>query len=156
MTLRPNGLHHARIPCPSPSPRVYSSSCPLSQWCYLTNSPSTASISFCFQIFSASGSFPLNRLFASGGQSIGASPSVLPKNIEDWFPLRMIGLIALHSRNSQDSSPAPQFKNHQFFVDWSKKIIFLYGPTLTSVHDYWKNHSFAHIDLGRQSDVSAF
>ena len=74
VTLRPNGLHHSRIPCPSPSPRVYSSSCPLSQWCYLTNSPSTASISFCLQIFSASGSFPMNRLFASGGQSIGASP----------------------------------------------------------------------------------
>ena len=111
-------------------------SCPLNHWYYLTNSPSAASISFCLQIFPASGSFPMNQLFASGGQSIGASASVLPKIIEDWFPLRMIGLIALQSRDSQDSSPAPQFKNHQFFVGWSKKISLLYGLTFTSVHDY--------------------
>ena len=83
LTLRPHGLQHARAPCPSPSPKVCSNSCLLSCWCHLTISSSATLFSFCFQSFPASGSFPVSHLFASGGQSIGASASasVLPMNI---------------------------------------------------------------------------
>ena len=86
-------LQHTRLPCPSLSPRVCSNSCPLSRWCYPTISPSAAPFSFCFQSFPASGSFPMNWLFTSGGQSVGASvsASVLPMNIQGWFPLGLTG-----------------------------------------------------------------
>ena len=84
----PVDCKHARLPCPSPNPWVFSDSCPLSQWYYLTISSTAASFSFCLQFFPASRSFPMSRLFTSGGQSIGAaaSASVLPLNIQDWFP----------------------------------------------------------------------
>ena len=91
--LWPHGLQHARLPCPSPSPRVCSSSCPLSWLWYLTISSSAAPFSFCLQPFPASGSFPVSRLFTSGDQSIGASASVLPMNIQGWLPLGLTGLI---------------------------------------------------------------
>ena len=86
--LRPHGLQLARLPCPSPSPGVCSNSCPLSRWCHLTISSSVISSS-CLQSFPASGSFPVSWLFASGGQSFGASISAssLPVNIQDWFHL---------------------------------------------------------------------
>ena len=89
--LWPHGLQHTRPPCPSPTPGVYSNSCPLSRWCHPTISSSIVPFSFCLQFFPASGSFPMSQLFASGGQSIGvsASTSVLPVNIQDWFPFRM-------------------------------------------------------------------
>ena len=80
-----HGRQHARLPCPSLSPGVCSNSCPLNQWCYLTISSSTTLFSFCLQSFLASGSFPMSQLFASGGQSIGASASVLPMNIQGWL-----------------------------------------------------------------------
>ena len=80
-SLQPHGLQHTRLPCPSPSPRVRSRSCPLSQWCYLTISPSVAHFSFCLQSFPALGAFPMSLLFSLGSQSIGASASVLPMNI---------------------------------------------------------------------------
>ena len=86
---------HARLPCPSPSPRVCSNACPLSQWCHPTTSSSVISFSSCLQSFPASGSFPVSWLFPSGGQSIGASVSVLPMNIQSWFPLGLTGLIFL-------------------------------------------------------------
>ena len=88
-SLRPHGLQHARLPCPSPSPGACSNSCLLSWWCHPTISFSVFPFSSCLQSFPASGSFPMSQLFASGGQSIGASASasVLPKNIQDWFPL---------------------------------------------------------------------
>ena len=88
-TLWPNGLQHARPPCPSPTPGVYSNSCPLSQWCQPTISSSVIPFSSCPQSFLASESFPVSQFFASGGQNIGvsASTSVLPMNIQDWFPL---------------------------------------------------------------------
>ena len=90
-------------------------------------------------IFPASGSFPMSQLFASGGQSIGvsASTSVLPMNIQDWFPLEWTGWFSLQSRDSQESSPTRQFRSTN-----SLALSFLYSPTLTSIHDYWKNHSF--------------
>ena len=93
-------LQQARLPCPSLSPRVCSNSSPLIQWCHPTISSSGAFFSSCPQFFPASGSFPMSRLFASGGQSIctSASASVLPANIQGWFPLGLTGLISLQSK----------------------------------------------------------
>ena len=95
---RPRGLQHMRLPCPALSTGVCLSSCPLSQWCHPTVSSSVALFSFCLQFFPASGSFPLSQLFASGGQSMGASVSVLPMSIQGWFPLRLTGLVSLLPR----------------------------------------------------------
>ena len=110
--LLPHGLQHARLLCPPPSPGVCLNSCSLSRWCYPAIS-SSATLFFCLQSFPASGSFPVSRLFASGGQSIGASASasVLPVNIQGWFPLGLTGLISLLSKDSPVSSPAPQCKS---------------------------------------------
>ena len=98
-SLQPHGLQHARPPCPSPTPRACSKSCPLSRWCHPTISSSDVPFSSCLQSFPASGSFQMSQFFTSGGQSIGvsASTSVLPKNIQDWFPLGWIGWIFLLS-----------------------------------------------------------
>ena len=95
--LRPHGLQHARPPCPSPTPRVYSNSCPLSQWCHPTISSSVVPFSSCLQSFPASGSLQMSQLFESGGQSIrvSASTSVLPMNIQDWFALGLTNWISL-------------------------------------------------------------
>ena len=97
-SLRPHGLQHARPPCPSPSPRVCWSSCPLNQWCHPTISSFVTPFSFFLQCLPASGSFPMNRLFASGGQRFGASASVLPMHIQGWYPLRLTSLISLLSK----------------------------------------------------------
>ena len=98
-SLQPHELQHARLCYPPLSPVVCSSSCPLSHWCYLTISSSATPFSFCLQSFPASGSFLMSQLFASGGQSIGASASasasVLPMNIQVWFPLELIDLLAV-------------------------------------------------------------
>ena len=93
-------IQNTRLPYPSLSPRVCSNSCPLSQWCHTTISSSAISFSSCPQSFPASGSFSVTWLFVAGGQSIiaSASPSVLPVNIQSWFPLRLTGLISLHSK----------------------------------------------------------
>ena len=99
-SLWPHGLQHARLPCPSSSPRVCSNSYPSSWWCHPTISSSVIPFSFCLQFFPASGSFPMSQLFASGGQSVGvsASASILPMNIQDWFPLGLTGLISSLSK----------------------------------------------------------
>ena len=96
-SLQPHGLQHDRPLCPSLTPRVYSNSCPLSQWCHPTASLSAVPFSSCLQSFPASESFPMSQFFTSGGQSINisASASVLPMNIQDWLPLRLTGLISL-------------------------------------------------------------
>ena len=98
--LQTRGLQHARPPCPSPTARLYSNSCPLSQWCHLTISSSVIPFSSCPQTFPASGSFQMSQLFASGGQSIGVSAStcVLPMNTQDWSPLAWTGWISLQSK----------------------------------------------------------
>ena len=93
--MRPHGLQHSRLPCPSLSPRVCSNSFPLSQWCHPAVLSSIVYFSFYLQSFPASGSFPMRWLFSSGGQSIGASASVLLMDIQGWFPLGLIGLITL-------------------------------------------------------------
>ena len=99
-SLQPHGLQHARPPCSSPTPGVYPNSCPLSQWCHPTILSSVVPFSFCLKSFPASGSFPMSQLFASGSQSIGvsASASVLPMNIQDWFPLGLTDWIFLQSK----------------------------------------------------------
>ena len=134
-----HGLQHARPPCPSPTPGAWSNSCPSSQYCHPTISSSVVPSSSCLQSFPALQYFPVSQLFASGGQIIGvsASTSVLPMNIQDWFPLGWTSFISLLSRDSQESSPTPQFKSIN-----SLALSFLYSPTLTSIHDYWKtsNH----------------
>ena len=142
-----------RPPCPSPIPGVYSNSGPLSWWWHTTISSSVILFSSCLQSFPASGSFPMSQFFKSGGQSIRASvsASVPPINIQDWFPLGLTGLISLQSRNSQESSPTPQFKTINPSV-----LSFLYSPTLTSIPDSWRNHSFDLMELCQQSNVSAF
>ena len=101
-----------------------------------TISSSVVPFSSCFQSFPASGSFPMSQFFTSSGQSIGvsASTSFLSMNIQDWFPLGWTGLIPLQSKDSQESSPTPQFQSIN-----SSAFSFLYSPTLTSIHDYWKN-----------------
>ena len=98
--LQPHGLQHARTPCPSPAPRVYPNSCPLSLWCHPTISSSVVPFSSCLQSFPSSGSFPMSQLFASNGQSTGVSAStyVLPMNIQDWFPLGWTGWFSLQSK----------------------------------------------------------
>ena len=99
-SLQPHGLQHARLLCLSPSPRVCSSSCPLSWWCYRAISSSVVPFSSCLQSFPASGAFPMSQSFTSGGQRIGASASasVLPVNIQDWFPLGLTDLISSKSK----------------------------------------------------------
>ena len=96
-SLGPHGLQHARPPCPSPTPGACSNSCPLNQWCHPTISSSVIPFSSCLQSCPASGSFPMSQFFTSGGQNIGvsASASVLPMNIQDWFPLGLTCLISL-------------------------------------------------------------
>ena len=143
---QPHGLQHARPPCPSPTPGVYSNSCPSSQWCHPTISSSVVSFSCpvvpfssCLKFFPASGSFPVSQFFASGGQSTGVSTSasVLPMNIQDWSPLGWTGWIFLQSKRLSRVFSNTTSQKHQ-----SLALGFLYIPILTSTHDYWKNRSF--------------
>ena len=137
-------LQHARVPCHSLSPGVHSKSCPLCQWCHPIISFFASLFSSWPQSFPASGSFPMSWLFASGSQSIGASASasVLPVNLQGWCPLGWTGWISLQSKGLSMSSPEPQLKSIN-----SLTLGLLYGPTLASVHDSWKNHGFDYIDL---------
>ena len=116
-SLWPHGLQHSRLPCPLPTPRAYSNSCPSSWWCHPTISSSVIPFSFCLQSFQASGSFPVSQFFPSGGQSIGTSTSasVLPMNIQDWFPLGLTGLIFLQSKELSRVFSNTTVQKHQFF-----------------------------------------
>ena len=133
LTLQFHGLQHTRIFSPPLSPGVCSDSCSLSRWCCLTISSSAVSFFFCLQSFPASGSFPMSQFLTSCGQIIGASAStsVPPMNIHNWFHLGLTGLSPCSPRNSQESSPTPQFKNIN-----SSVLSTLYSPTLTSIHEY--------------------
>ena len=125
------------LPCPSQTPGAYSDSCPLHWWCHPTISSSVTPFSSCPQSFPASGSFPMSQFFASAGQNIGisASASVLPMNIEDWFPLGLTGWISLQSKGLSRVFSSTTIQKYQFFGTqpslWSNFLI-----------RYWKNHSF--------------
>ena len=138
-SLGPHGLQHTRFPCPSPTPGAHSNSCALSRWCHPTISSSVIPCLLCLQSFPASGFFQMSQFFASGGQNIGVSTSasVLPMNIQDWFPLGWTGWISLQSKGL-----SRVFSNTTMQSINSSALSFLYGPTLTSIHDYWKNQSF--------------
>ena len=130
--LQPHGLQHTRLPCPSPTPRTCSNSCPLSLWCHPTISSSVIPFSSHLQPFPASGSLPMSQFFTSGGQSIETSASVLPMNIQGWFPLGLTGLISLQSKwfkslLQHHSSKASILRLSAFFM-----------VQLTSLGDYWK------------------
>ena len=132
----PMDLQHPRLPCPSLTLGACSNSCPLSWWCHPTISYSVIPFSSCLQSFPASGSwsFPMSQRFASGGQSIGvsASTSVLPLNTQDWSPLGWTGWMSM-----QPKGLSRVFSN----TTNSSALSFPYSPTLTSIHDHWKNHS---------------
>jgi len=115
-SLRPHGLQHARLPCPSPTPEACSNSCPLNWWCHPTISSSVVSFSSCFQSCSAS-VFSNESVFHSGGQSIGvtASAAVLPMNIQNWFPLGLTGMISLLSKVLSRVFSSTTVQKHQFF-----------------------------------------
>ena len=116
-SLRSHGLQHARPPCPSPTPRVYSDSCPLSWWCHPTISSSVVPFSSHLQSFPASGSFQMSQFFPSAGQSIrvSASASVLPMNIQGWSPLGWTGWISLQSKGLSWVFSNTTVQKHQFF-----------------------------------------
>ena len=117
-SLWPHGLQHTRPPCPSPTPRTCSNSCPSSWWSHPTISSSVIPFSSCLQSFPASGSFPMSQLFTSGGQHIGASASasVLPMNIQDWFPLGLTGLIFLQSKGLSSVFSNTTVQHHSIHV----------------------------------------
>ena len=150
-----NPMNHSTPPCLSPTLGVYPNSCPLSQWCHLTISSSIILFSSCLQCFPASRSFPGSRLFASGGQGIGASASasVLPINIQGWFPLGLTGFISLLSKGLSRVFSSTTIQKHQFFSvqssSWSNSHIHTWLMEK-------KSHIFDYTDLRHQNDVSAF
>ena len=152
-SLRPHGLQHARLPCPSPPPRTYSNSCPLSQWFHPTISSSVISFSSCLKSFPAPGSFPGSQFFASGGQSIrvSATASFLPMSIQDWFPLGWIGWIPLQSKGLSRVFSNTTLQKHQFFSAqlflWSNSHIHTW---LLEKPQLWQDEPY------QQSKVSAF
>ena len=137
-SLWPHESQHARPPCPSPTPRVHPNSCPSSRWCHPTISSSVVPFSSCLQSFPASGSFQMSQFFTLGGQSTGvsASTSVLPLNVQDWFPLRWTGWISLQSKGLSRVFSNTTVQKHQFFGAQHSS-----QSNSTSIHDHGKNHS---------------
>ena len=145
-SLWPHGPQHGRLPCPSPSVGICSNICPLSRWCHPTISSSVIPFSSCLQSFPASGSFLTSQLFATGGQSIEVSvlASVIPMNIQGWFPLGLTGLISLQSKGLSRIISNTTVQKHQFFGTQTalcsnchihtllleKPKLWLYGPVL--------------------------
>ena len=163
-SLRPHELQHARSSGPSPTTRVHSNSCPLSPWCHPPISSSVVPFSSCPQSLPASESFPMSQLFAWGSQSIGVSAlaSVLSMNTQGWSPLGWMGWISLQSKGLSRVLSNTTLQKHHFEI-WqnqnnivklnkiklktkqnksinSSALSFLHSPTLTSIHDHWKNH----------------
>ena len=133
-SLWSHGLQHTRPPCPSPTPGVYSNSCPLSRWCHSTITSSVVPFSSCLQSFPASGSFPMSPFFASGGQKIGvsASASVLPMNIQDWFPLGWTAWISLSSKGLSRVFSSTTVLKYQFLWHSAFFIVQLSHPYVTT------------------------
>ena len=135
-SLWPHESQHSRPPCPSPTPGVHSDSHPSSQWCHPAISSSVVPFSSCPQSLPASESFPMSQFFASGGQSIGVLASVFQWIFRIFFRVNWFDLLAVPG-TLEESSPTPQFKSINSLV-----LSFPYSPPLTSIRDYWKNHSF--------------
>ena len=137
-SLWPHESQHARPPCPSPTPGVHSDSRPLSQWCHPAISSSVVPFSSCPQSLPASESFPMSQLLAWGGQSTGVSAlaSFLPKKCQGWSPSEWTGRISLQSKGFSRVFSKTTVQKHE-----SSVLSFLHSPTLTSIHDHWKNHS---------------
>ena len=150
LTLQLHGLQHNRLPCSSPSPGACSDSCPLSLWCHPTILFSVVPFSSCL-LSQCQGLFQWVSSSHPCGQSIGASASVLPMNIQGWFPLGWTGWISLQSKGLSRVFSNTIVQKHPFLM-----LSFLYHPTLTSMHDYWKNHSLDYMDTCQQTNVSAF
>ena len=152
-SLQSHELQHTRHPCPSQTTGVYSNSCPSSRWCHPDISSSVIPFFSCPQSLPASGSFPMSQYFTWGGQSIGvsASASILPMNTQDWSPLGWTGWISFQSKGLSRVFSNTTVQKHQFLA-----LSFLHSPTLTCIHDHWKNHSLDQTDLCWQSNVSAF
>ena len=150
---RPHELQHAKPPCPSPTPGVYSNSWSLSRWCHPAISSSVVPFSSCLQSFPASGSFPMSQLFSWGGQrtDVSASASVLPMNTQDLSPSGWTGWISLQFKGPSRVFSNTIIQKHQFFG-----AQLFSQSNLTSIHDHWKNHSLDQTDLPWQSNVSAF
>ena len=143
-SLRPHGQEYARLPCPSLSPRVCSNSCPLSCWCHSTLSSSVIPFSSCLQSFPASGLFQWD---GSSHQMAKVLELQFQHQFFQWlFRIDGIDLLAV-----QEIFQTPQFKSIN-----SSLLRLLYGPTLTFIHGYWKNHSFSCMDFCHQGDLSAF
>ena len=173
-SLPPHGVQHIRLPYPSLSPRVCSNSCPLSQWCHPTVSSSVIPFSSCLQSFLAPGSFPMNQLFTSDGQSIGASvsSSVLPMNIQGWLPLGLTGWISLKSKGLSRVCSSTTIGKHKLFGTqpslWSnssihtwvveKSYLWLYGPLSENLHLCFLNtlSSFVIVFLPRSRHFLKF
>ena len=137
-SLQPHESQLARPPCPSPTPGVHSNSCPLSRWCHPAISSSVVPFSPCPQSLPGSESSPMSQLFARGGQSTGVSAlaSFLPKKSQGWSPSKWTGWNSLQSKGLSRVFSTSQFKSINFSA-----LSLLYSPTLTSIHDHWKNHS---------------
>ena len=153
-SLQPHGLQHARPPCPSPTPRVYSTSCPLGRWCHPTISSSAVLFSSRLQSFPASGSFQVSLFFASGGRSIGVSASalVLLMNIQELISFRIDWLDLFAVQGTLKSL----FQHHSSKASIPQCSAFFMDAILISARDYWKNHSFDYMNLCWQRDSSAF
>ena len=149
-SLQPHGPQHTRLPCPSPIPGACSNSCPLSWWCHPTISSSFVTLSSHLQLFPASGCLPVSQFFTSGIQSIKISASVLPMNIQGWFPLGLTSLISLQSKGFKSLL---QHHSSKTSILWLSAFFMV---QLTSICDYWKNHRFDCVDLCWQRNISAF
>ena len=151
LTLRPHGLKHTKFPCLSLTPGACSNSCPSSWWCHPTISFSVIPFSSCPHSFPASESFPMSQFFPSGGQSIGASASILRMNIQDWFPLGLTGLISMQFKGLSGVFYNTTAQKHKFFS--------AHFSLWSNSHNHtWlleKNHDLDYRDLCCQSKVSA-
>ena len=152
-SLWPHGLKHTRQPCPSPSPKACLNSCPLSRWCHSTTSSSVVPFWSYLQSFPAWGSFQMSQFFTSGGQSIGASASasVIPMNIQGWFPLRLTDLISLQSKGFSRVFSNTTVQKASILWCSAFFMVQLSHPYMTTGKSY-----FDYMDLCWQSNVSAF
>ena len=150
-SLRPHELKHDRPPCPSPTPRVHSNSHPSSRWCHPATSSSVVPVSFppAFPASVFSNESTLHMRWPKYWSFSLAS--FLPKNTQDWSPLEWTGWISLQSKGLSRIFSSTTIQKH-----FSSVLSLLYGPTLTSIHDYWKHHSFDYMYLCQQSNISAF